>query len=214
MFNLNKLYKTKAMAVNAIRMTATNKGWTTLNTDQAAEHVWPQGELFAVNNTTLNEAYGFTSAEDVELATNKASPEVTQAINEALAEQHKADAKTPKLQTASKMEQSKKENLAPKKPYKPQTVKVTGSENTDGSPLEKRETRCNVVNGARRPLRGKTLLVWEVAESLYAQMERVPTAKEVYAQLLKSKSGFNKTTCSIQYYACVAYNGWKKEKQS
>ena len=66
MYELTKIYKTKAMAVNAIRMTATNKGWKVLSTEDAAQHVWPQAEGFTVNNTSLNLALGFISEADAD----------------------------------------------------------------------------------------------------------------------------------------------------
>lgn len=37
MYELTKIYKAKAMVVNAIRMTATNKGWKVLSTDDEAK---------------------------------------------------------------------------------------------------------------------------------------------------------------------------------
>lgn len=193
MYALTKIYKSKAMAINAIRMTATNKGWKVLSTEQAAEHVWPQAEGFAVNNTTLNIALGFAEAA------------VLTAVNDALTtDEVIADAKarevvTPKLQAPSKLEESKKQAKKDKAP------KGTGE---DG----KSATRCQVVNGARRPLRGKTLLVWETTEMLAAGPNGTPTLKEVYEELCRLEPGFNKTTAGIQYYACRAYNGWESKK--
>lgn len=229
MYELTKIYKTKAMAVNAIRMTATNKGWKVLSTEDAAQHVWPQAEGFTVNNTSLNLALGFISEADADaLAQRVPEGSVTdgkalEAVNAALAEQAHKDAKEPlangkfigregnayagmepwgreKLQNPSKLEESKKAAKANKKAAKE-------------SAEPKAQTRCNVVNGARRPLRGKTLLVWEVTERLQAQLERVPTLKEVHEQLVSMEPGFNKTTAGIQYYACRAYNGWSSDKK-
>lgn len=206
MYDLTKEYKTKAMAVNAIRMTATNKGWKVLSTDEAATHVWPSAAGFTVNNTTLNLALGFITEEQAEVAQRVPAGSITdgkalEAVNAALAEQANVDKKAPKLQAPSKLEESKKAAKAAKKADK--APKGTGE---DG----KSATRCEVKNGARRPLRGKTLLVWEVTERLHAQLERVPTAKEVHEQLVSMEPGFNKTTTGIQYYACKAYNGWTK----
>ena len=206
MYDLTKEYKTKAMAVNAIRMTATNKGWKVLPTDEAATHVWPSAEGFIVNNTTLNLALGFITEEQAEVAQRVPAGSITEgkaleAVNAALAEQANVDKKAPKLQEPSKLEQDKKAAKAAKKADK--APKGTG----EGG---KSATRCEVKNGARRPLRGKTLLVWEVTERLHAQLERVPTAKEVHEQLVSMEPGFNKTTTGIQYYACKAYNGWTK----
>ena len=206
MYDLTKEYKTKAMAVNAIRMTATNKGWKVLSTDEAATHVWPQAEGFMVNNTTLNLALGFITEEQAEVAKRVPTGSITdckvlEAVNAALAEQAHKDAKAPKLQAPSKLEESKKAAKA---------AKVAKEDN----PEAVKQTRCNVVNGARRPLRGKTLLVWEVTERLQAQLERVPTLKEVHDQLVSMEPGFNKTTTGIQYYACRAYNGWESTKGS
>jgi hypothetical protein len=216
MYELTKIYKTKAMAVNAIRMTATNKGWKVLSTDDAAKHVWPAAEGFEVNNTTLNLELGFIT-------------EAEASVTEALAEQANVDTKAataldrarkeiwgengdntpeqaaanlgklngPKLQTPSKLEQDKKAAKASKKAAK---------DNAE----PKAPTRCETRNGARRPLRGKTLLVWEVTERLHSQLERVPSLKEVHEQLVSMEPGFNKTTTGIQYYACKAYNGWTK----
>lgn len=205
MYDLTKEYKTKAMAINAIRMTATNKGWKVLSTDEAATHVWPQAEGFAVNNTTLNLALGFITEEQAEVAQRVPAGSITdgealEAVNAALAEQAHKDAKAPKLQAPSKLEESKKAAKAAK----------VAKESAE----PKAQTRCNVVNGARRPLRGKTLLVWEVTERLQAQLERVPSLKEVHEQLVSMEPGFNKTTAGIQYYACKAYNGWESSKGS
>ena len=202
MYDLTKEYKTKAMAVNAIRMTATNKGWKVLSTDEAATHVWPSAAGFTVNNTTLNLALGFITEEQAEVAQRVPAGSITdgkalEAVNAALAEQANVDKKAPKLQAPSKLEQDKKAVKASKKAAKE-------------SAEPKAPTRCETKNGARRPLRGKTLLVWEVTERLHAQLERVPTAKEVHEQLVSMEPGFNKTTTGIQYYACKAYNGWTK----
>lgn len=206
MYDLTKEYKTKAMAVNAIRMTATNKGWKVLSTEDAAQHVWPQSEGFTVNNTSLNLALGFITEEQAEVAQRVpagsiADGKALEAVNAALAEQAHKDAKAPKLQAPSKLEESKKAAKANKKAAK------------EDNPEAVKQTRCNVVNGARRPLRGKTLLVWEVTERLQAQLERVPTLKEVHEQLVSMEPGFNKTTTGIQYYACRAYNGWASDKK-
>lgn len=206
MYELTKIYKTKAMAVNAIRMTATNKGWKVLSTDDAAQHVWPQAEGFTVNNTSLNLALGFISEADADALSQRVPAgsvtdgKALEAVNAALSEQAHKDAKAPKLQAPSKLEESKKGAKASKKAAK---------DNAE----PKVPTRCNVVNGARRPLRGKTLLVWEVTERLQAQLERVPTLKEVHEQLVSMEPGFNKTTAGIQYYACRAYNGWASDKK-
>lgn len=202
MYDLTKEYKTKAMAVNAIRMTATNKGWKVLSTDEAATHVWPSAAGFTVNNTTLNLALGFITEEQAEVAQRVPAGSITdgkalEAVNAALAEQANVDKKAPKLQAPSKVEEGKKAARAAKKAAKE-------------SAEPKAPTRCETKNGARRPLRGKTLLVWEVTERLHAQLERVPTAKEVHEQLVSMEPGFNKTTTGIQYYACKAYNGWTK----
>ena len=200
MYELTKVYKSKAMAINAIRMTATNKGWKVLTTDDAAQHVWPQAEGFAVNNTTLNLALGFiTEAPEQKVpAGSITNGKVLESVSAALAEQANLDKKAPKLQELSKLEQDKKAVKASKKAAK---------ENAE----PKAPTRCETKNGARRPLRGKTLLVWEVTERLQKTLERVPSLKEVHEQLVSMEPGFNKTTAGIQYYACRAYNGWGKE---
>ena len=203
MYDLTKEYKTKAMAVNAIRMTATNKGWKVLSTEDAAQHVWPQAGGFTVNNTSLNLALGFITEADADALSQRVpagsitNGKALEAVNAALAEQANVDKKAPKLQAPSKLEQDKKAAKASKKAAKE-------------SAEPKAPTRCETKNGARRPLRGKTLLVWEVTERLHAQLERVPTAKEVHEQLVSMEPGFNKTTTGIQYYACKAYNGWTK----
>lgn len=205
MYELTKIYKTKAMAVNAIRMTATNKGWKVLSTEDAAQHVWPQAEGFTVNNTSLNLALGFISEADAD-ALSQRVPEgsvtdgkALEAVNAALSEQAHKDVKAPKLQAPSKLEESKKAAKANKKAAKE-------------SAEPKAQTRCNVVNGARRPLRGKTLLVWETTERMNEQMGRVPSLKEVHEELCRMYPDFNKTTAGIQYYACRAYNGWESKK--
>jgi hypothetical protein len=207
MYDLTKEYKTKAMAVNAIRMTATNKGWKVLTTDEAATHVWPSAAGFTVNNTTLNLALGFITEEQAELAQRVPAGSITdgkalEAVNAALAEQAHKDAKAPKLQAPSKLEESKKQARKDNKAAK------------EDNPEAVKQTRCNVVNGARRPLRGKTLLVWETAERMYKESGGVPSMKQVHEELLKTEPGFNKTTTGIQYYACKAYNGWESTKGS
>ena len=203
MYDLTKEYKTKAMAVNAIRMTATNKGWKVLSTDEAATHVWPSAAGFTVNNTTLNLALGFITEEQAEVAQRVPAGSITdgkalEAVNAALAEQANVDKKAPKLQAPSKLEQDKKAAKAFKKAAKE-------------SAEPKAPTRCETKNGARRPLRGKTLLVWETAERMAAS-GTIPTMKQVHEELLKTEPGFNKTTTGIQYYACKAYNGWESKK--
>lgn len=205
MYDLTKEYKTKAMAVNAIRMTATNKGWKVLSTDEAATHVWPSAAGFTVNNTTLNLALGFITEEQAEVAQRVPAGSITdgkalEAVNAALAEQANVDKKAPKLQAPSKLEQDKKAAKASKKAAKE-------------SAEPKAPTRCETKNGARRPLRGKTLLVWETAERM-AATGTIPTMKQVHEELLKTEPGFNKTTTGIQYYACKAYNGWESTKGS
>lgn len=213
MYELTKIYKTKAMAVNAIRMTATNKGWKVLSTDDAAQHVWPQAEGFTVNNTSLNLALGFISEADADaLAQRVPEGSVTdgkalEAVNAALKEQAHKDAKAPKLQAPSKLEESKKENAKERSQRRQLEIheKLNEAE-------PKAQTRCNVVNGARRPLRGKTLLVWETTERMNEQMGRVPSLKEVHEELCRMYPDFNKTTAGIQYYACRAYNGWESKK--
>ena len=209
MYDLTKEYKTKAMAVNAIRMTATNKGWKVLSTDEAATHVWPSAAGFTVNNTTLNLELGFITEEQAEVVQRVPAGSITdgkalEAVNAALAEQDIVDKKAPKLQAPSKLEQDKKAAKAAKKADK--APKGTG----EG---DKSATRCEVKNGARRPLRGKTLLVWETAERM-AATGTIPTMKQVHEELLKTEPGFNKTTTGIQYYACKAYNGWESTKGS
>lgn len=206
MYDLTKEYKTKAMAVNAIRMTATNKGWKVLSTDEAATHVWPSAAGFTVNNTTLNLALGFITEEQAEVAQRVPAGSITdgkalEAVNSALAEQAHKDAKEPKLQAPSKLEESKKQARKDKNAAK------------EDNPEAVKQTRCNVVNGARRPLRGKTLLVWETAERMYKESGEVPSMKLVHEELLKTEPGFNKTTTGIQYYACKAYNGWTSGKK-
>lgn len=211
MYELTKIYKTKAMAVNAIRMTATNKGWKVLSTDDAAQHVWPHADGFTVNNTSLNLALGFISEADADaIAQRVPAGSVTdgkalEAVNAALNEQAQKDAKAPKLQAPSKMEESKKAAKANKKAAK-EDVKLYTMPGT-------KKTRCDVVNGARRPLRGKTLLVWETTEMLAAGPNGIPTLKEVYEELCRLEPGFNKTTAGIQYYACRSYNGWTSDKK-
>lgn len=213
MYELTKIYKTKAMAVNAIRMTATNKGWKVLSTDDAAQHVWPQAEGFTVNNTSLNLALGFISEADADALSQRVpegsvtNGEALEAVNAALSEQAHKDAKAPKLQAPSKLEESKKENAKERSQRRQLEIheKLNEAE-------PKAQTRCNVVNGARRPLRGKTLLVWETTERMNEQMGRVPSLKEVHEELCRMYPDFNKTTAGIQYYACRAYNGWESKK--
>lgn len=218
MYALTKTYKSKAQAINAIRLTARNKEWTVLDTDAAAAHVWPAADGYTVNNLTLNVALGFVTEEQEQASGPLAQlvPEGTitdgkalEAVSAALAEQSAKDTKTPKLQAPSKMEQSKKENLAPKakKATQEQLDHLFGKDKkvTEG---DKKPTRCEVVNNARRPLRGKTLLVWETTEAMQKASGTCPSLKEVFAKLQEAEPGFNKTTCSIQFYACRTYNGW------
>lgn len=205
MFELSKVYKTKAMAINAIRMTATNKGWKVLSTDEAAAYVYPgqAGEGFVVANAELNVAMGFIPADEVAQKVPAGSitdGKALEAVSAALAEQAPKDAKAPKLQAPSKLEQDKKAAKANKKP-------ANNSE-------PKAPTRCETKNGARRPLRGKTLLVWETTERMQAASGQVPSLKQVHEELCKAEPGFNKTTAGIQYYACRTYNGWESTKGS
>lgn len=222
MYELTKIYKTKAMAVNAIRMTATNKGWKVLSTDDAAQHVWPQSEGFTVNNTSLNLALGFISEADADALSQRvpegsvtdgkaleaASAALTSVKDALTTEEVMADAKARKLQAPSKLEESKKENAKERSQRRQLEIheKLNEAE-------PKAQTRCNVVNGARRPLRGKTLLVWETTERMNEQTGRVPSLKEVHEELCRMYPDFNKTTAGIQYYACRAYNGWASDKK-
>lgn len=209
MYDLTKVYKTTTMAVNAIRMTARNKGWTVLDTESAAEHVQPSAEGFSVNNATLNVALGFVAEAQEQangvLAQRVPDGSVTdgavlESVNAAIAEQGAKDAKSPKLQAPSKLEESKKEMKALKKAVKEEKTPAVRSE---------------VKNGARRPAKaGKTLTVWLTTEAIQKEASKVPTIKEVYEALCKAEPGFNKTTCSIQYYACLAYNGWRSERKA
>ena len=236
MYALTKVYKSKAMAINAIRMTATNKGWKVLTTDEASKFVVSTGEGFAADNDALNVELGFIEPAKVEQkvpAGSVTSGAALEAANAALAEQKstsKADATLdkarqeiwgkdgtnspeqaaanlgkrngPKTQAPSKLEESKKQARKDKKEdVEPYTMPGT------------KQTRCNVVNGARRPLRGKTLLVWETTERLHKESGEVPSMKQVHEELLKTEPGFNKTTTGIQYYACRAYNGWEATKK-
>ena len=194
MYELTKIYKSKAMAINAIRMTATNKGWKVLSTDEAAKYVYPHAEGYEVANAELNVALGF----DVGPITDG---KVLEAVSDALAEQKAKDSKAPKLQAPSKLEERKKAAKASKKAAKE-------------SAEPKAPTRCETKNGARRPLRGKTLLVWETTEAMQKESDEVPSLKRVYEALCKVEPGFNKTTAGIQYYACRAYNGWESSKGS
>jgi hypothetical protein len=196
MFNFTKVYKTKAQAINAIRMKAPSLNVEQLDTVKAAEFVWPQAEGFVVNNAQLNEHYGFASVEQRVDANAIVDGKTLEAVSDALAEQRAKDAKAPKLQAPSKLEQDKAAVKAAKKAAK-------------ASAEPKAPTRCETKNGARRPLRGKTLLVWETTERMAANGE-VPTLKQVHEELCKLEPGFNKTTAGIQYYACKAYNGWTK----
>lgn len=222
MYELTKIYKTKAMAVNAIRMTATNKGWKVLSTEDAAQHVWPQAEGFTVNNTSLNLALGFISEADADALSQRvpegsvtdgkaleaASAALTSVKDALTTEEVMADAKARKLQAPSKLEESKKENAKERSQRRQLEIHEKMNE---AEP--KAQTRCNVVNGARRPLRGKTLLVWETTERMNEQMGRVPSLKEVHEELCRMYPDFNKTTAGIQYYACRAYNGWASDKK-
>lgn len=198
MYALNKVYKSSAMAVSAILLTARNKGWQQLEKEVAAQHVWPEADGFVVNNTTLNIAMGFATEAATE-AVGQRVPEgaitdgaALEAVSAALAEVNQPDVPaTPRKGSIAAMALKKADK-------EPEVV----------SKKEGRVTRCNVVNNARRPLRGKTLLVWETTEMLAAGPNGCPSVKEVYEELCRIAPGFNKTTCSIQFYACLAYNGW------
>lgn len=214
MFNLTKVYAKKVHAVNAIRMLVTNKGLAALSTDDAAAYVLPAAEGFQIANGELNAHYGFEVAGEQgtsgELQQRVPAGSVTSgaaldAVINAMEEGGmKADAPArSKLQASSKLEKAKKENLAPKAAKK------------EKAPAAKSVTQ----NGARRPAKpGKTLDVWIAAEALHADKvaagEEVttPTLKEVYAILLAVDPTFNKTTCSIQFYACRTFNGWTVTK--
>lgn len=199
MYNLTKTYKTQAQAVNAIRMQARCKDWQVLDTDAAKQHVWPAANGFTVNNATLNAALGFAElpATDVSGALPQRVPAGTVTDGKALESVNAALEEAAPLSKADKALLQARLDAA--KPANTKPVKETKA------PAAKSVTQ----NGARRPAKeGKTLLVWEVAERLYKQLERTPTIKEVYAQLCSMDKGFNKTTCSIQFYACRTFHGW------
>lgn len=226
MFSITKVYAKKVHAVNAIRMFVTNKGLAALSTDEAAAYVLPAADGFQVANGELNERYGFPVAEQ-EGATGQRVPagaptsgaalEVAAAIA-ATDKLHPKDAETiasrsAKLQTPSKVEQQK----AAARELRESTAKVKSArkEVEPKAPVAKSVTQ----NGARRPAKpGKTLDVWLTAEAMHARnveqklADVVPTLKEVYAEILLQHPGFNKTTCSIQFYACRTFNGWTPAK--
>lgn len=198
MYELTKVYATKNAAINAIRMMARNKGWQVLDTDAAATHVWPAAEGFSVNNTTLNVALGFVA---------EAQDAVNGVLEQRVPEGTITDGKALEAVNAALAEAAPVAPVPEAKPAKTKPAK----EKEDKAPAARSETK----NGARRPAKaGKTLTVWEVTERLQKQLERTPTIKEVYEVLCSMDKGFNKTTCSIQFYACLAYNGWQSERKA
>lgn len=219
MFAITKVYAKKVHAVNAIRMFVTNKGLASLPTEQAETFVLPAADGFQVANGMLNAHYGFAETEQEQASgpLPQRVPEgavtsgaALEAVSEAIAQAdrlHPQDkalvaSRSAKLQGKSKLEQDK---AAAKK----------GKVKEEKAPAAK----SIVQNGARRPAKpGKTLDVWLVAERMHAEKvaagaeATTPTIKEVFAELQAMHPGFNKTTCSIQFYACRTFNGWTVTK--
>lgn len=187
MFAITKQFESAAKAAASVKITARNKKValpTDLDYSLLVKCVAGQ---FVVDNTALNIAAGFVQA---------AAPEVAQA----------AVAVASKGSLAASMLSM----------FKQEASKHAAEEKALAQTAGQKASKCvsQVQNGARRPAKpGKTLDVWEVTERLQNAKDGVtPTCKEVYEVLLSQDKYFNKTTCNIQYYACLKFHGWENNR--
>ena len=184
MFAITKQFESAAKAVASVKITARNKKVALPSDLDYSLLVKPAGSHFVVDNAALNVAAGWVEA---------AAPEVAQA----------AVAVAAKGSLAASMLVMFKQDAAKHNAEDKALAKATGSKAVSA-----------VQNGARRPAKaGKTASVWEVTERLQHAKDGVtPTCKEVYEVLVSQDKYFNKTTCNIQYYACLKFHGWENNR--
>lgn len=184
MFAITKEFDSAAKAVASVKITARNKKVALPADLDYSLLVKPAGSHFVVDNAALNVAAGCVEA---------ATREVTDAAAVVVA----------KGSLAASMLGMFKQDAAKHTAEDKALAKATGS-----------KAVSEVQNGARRPAKaGKTATVWEVTERLQSVKDGVtPTCKEVYEVLVSQDKYFNKTTCNIQYYACLKFHGWENNR--
>lgn len=184
MFAITKQFDSAAKAVASVKITARNKKVALPADLDYSLLVKHTGSAFVVDNAALNVAAGCVQA---------AAPEVAQAAVTVAA----------KGSLAASMLDMFTQDAAKHNAEDKALAKATGSKAVSA-----------VQNGARRPAKaGKTATVWEVTERLQNAKDGVtPTCKEVYEVLVSQDKYFNKTTCNIQYYACLKFHGWENNR--
>ena len=187
MFAITKEFDSAAKAVASVKITARNKKVALPSDLDYSLLVKSSGCAFVVDNDALNVAAGFVQA---------AAPEVAQA---AVAVASKGSLAASVL---SMLQQDAGKHAAEDKALTQSAGQKAGKRASE------------VQNGARRPAKaGKTATVWEVTERLQRAKDGVtPTCKEVYEVLVSQDKYFNKTTCNIQYYACLKFHGWENNR--
>lgn len=186
MFAITKQFESAAKAVASVKITARNKKVALPSDLDYSLLVKSKGCAFVVDNDALNVAAGFVQA---------AAPEVAQA----------AVAVASKGSLAASMLSM----------FKQEASKHAAEEKALAQTAGQKASKCvsQVQNGARRPAKpGKTLDVWTATEMLYNKAQKTPTCKEVFALLQIADKNFNKTTCNIQYYACLKFHGWENNR--
>lgn len=183
MFAITKEFDSAAKAVASVKITARNKKVVLPADLDYSLLVKPAGSHFVVDNAALNVAAGC-----VEAATQEVSDAAVVVARGSLA-----------ANMLGMLKRDASKHTAEDKAL----AKATGS-----------KAVSEVQNGARRPAKaGKTATVWEVTERLQNAKDGVtPTCKEVYEVLLSQDKTFNKTTCNIQYYACLKFHGWENNR--
>lgn len=184
MFAITKEFESAAKAVASVKITARNKKVALPSDLDYSLLVKAAGSHFVVDNDALNVAAGCVQA---------AAPEVAQAAVTVAAKGSLAASMLDMFKQDADKHNAEDKALA----------KATGS-----------KAVSEVQNGARRPAKaGKTATVWEVTERLQSVKDGVtPTCKEVYEVLVSQDKYFNKTTCNIQYYACLKFHGWENNR--
>ena len=187
MFAITKQFESAAKAVASVKITARNKKVALPADLDYSLLVKQTGSAFVVDNAALNVAAGCVQA---------AAPEVAQAAVTVAAKGSLAASMLCLLQQ--------------------EASKHAGEEKALAQSAGQKASKCAsaVQNGARRPAKaGKTATVWEVTERLQNAKDGVtPTCKEVYEVLVSQDKYFNKTTCNIQYYACLKFHGWENNR--
>jgi hypothetical protein len=187
MFAITKEFDSAAKAVASVKITARNKKVALPADLDYSLLVKSAGRAFVVDNDALNIAAGFVQA---------AAPEVAQAAVAVASKGSLAASMLSMFNRDASKHAAEDKALA----------------QSAGQKASKRASE--VQNGARRPAKaGKTADVWEVTERLQNVRDGVtPTCKEVYEVLVSQDKYFNKTTCNIQYYACLKFHGWENNR--